>query len=53
MVTHGDIIKSLLCHHLGLPLQAYGRIDISQASVTTLVVRDDGATLVSMNVTEP
>ena len=53
LVTHGDIIKSVISHYLGLPLQAYGRIDIAQASITTLVVREGSATLLSMNDTAP
>jgi probable phosphoglycerate mutase len=49
LVSHGDVIKSALLHHLGLPLDAYGRFDIDPASVTTLVVGDWGARIIRMN----
>ncbi len=49
LVTHGDIIKSVLCHVLGLPLRSYGRIAIDQASVSTLVLSDADVIVTGLN----
>lgn len=52
-VSHGDPIKSILLYLLGLPLDAYGRIEIEPASVSTVVVggvQDPwGAKLIRLN----
>jgi probable phosphoglycerate mutase len=37
-VSHGDPIKSVLLYLLGLPLDAYDRVEIEPASVSTVVV---------------
>ncbi|MBW3560286.1 MAG: histidine phosphatase family protein [Proteobacteria bacterium] len=37
-VSHGDPIKSILLYLLGLPLDAYGRIEVEPASISTVVV---------------
>lgn len=49
LVSHGDVIKAALAYHLGLPLDAYGRFEISPASISTLVVGDWGAKVLSLN----
>jgi probable phosphoglycerate mutase len=52
-VSHGDPIKSILLYLLGLPLDAYDRIEVEPASVSTVVVGgvDDpwGARLIRLN----
>jgi probable phosphoglycerate mutase len=52
-VSHGDPIKSILLYLLGLPLDAYNRIEVEPASVSTVVVGgvDDpwGARLIRLN----
>lgn len=37
-VSHGDPIKAVLLYLLGLPLDAYGRIEVEPASISTVVV---------------
>lgn len=49
LVTHSDVIKAALLYHLGMPLDAYARIEISPASVSTVVVGDWGAKVLRMN----
>jgi probable phosphoglycerate mutase len=49
LVSHSDVIKAALLYHLGLPVDAYPRIEIEPASVSTLVVGDWGAKVVRLN----
>ena len=48
-VSHGDLIKALVAHVLGLPLHFHDRLEISPASVTTLVGGDWGLKIHSLN----
>jgi len=49
LVSHCDVIKATLLYHLGLPLEAYSRFEISPASISTLVVGDWGSKVLRMN----
>lgn len=49
LFSHADVIKAALAYHLGLPLDAILRFEISPASVSTLVVGDWGAKVIRMN----
>lgn len=49
MVTHAEIIRAAVLHHLGLPLEAYDRIEISPASMTILRIGKDDAELTALN----
>jgi probable phosphoglycerate mutase len=49
LVSHGDVIKAALLYHLGMPIDAYSRFDISPASISTLVVGDWGSKVLRMN----
>lgn len=49
MVTHAEIIRAAVLHHLGSPLDAYDRIEISPASVTILRIGKDDAELTALN----
>lgn len=49
LVTHADVIKAAVSYYLGLPVDAWPRLEISPASITTLVVSEWGAKLTSMN----
>lgn len=49
LVSHADVIKSVLAHYLGLALDAIGRFEISPASISTVVVGDWGAKVHSVN----
>jgi len=50
LVSHADVIKAAVTRHIGLPLDAIDRMEISPASITTLAVGDWGAKLVHLNV---
>jgi broad specificity phosphatase PhoE len=49
LVTHGDVIKAALLYCLGMPIDGYRLFDISPASISTLVIGDWGAKVLSMN----
>jgi probable phosphoglycerate mutase len=52
-VTHGDIIKALVCHLLGLSLNRILTFDVDQASITTLLLWPGGGKVVHLNATLP
>jgi broad specificity phosphatase PhoE len=49
LVSHADVIKAALLYCLGMPIEGYRLFDISPASVSTLVIGDWGAKILSMN----
>lgn len=49
LVSHSDVIKAALLYHLGMPIDSYSRIEISPASISTLVVGDWGSKVIRMN----
>lgn len=49
LVSHCDVIRALLLHALGLPAEAYGRIEIAPASISRLVLGDWGARVEGLN----
>jgi broad specificity phosphatase PhoE len=49
LVTHADVIKAAVAYYLGLCLNDWSRLTIEPASITTLMVREHGATLYSLN----
>lgn len=49
LVSHGDIIRAAVLAILGLSLDAYHRIDIDPASVTTLSIWPGGGKIVGLN----
>lgn len=49
LVSHGDPIKALVAHYLGLHLDRYERFEISPASVTVLQVAESRASLLALN----
>jgi broad specificity phosphatase PhoE len=51
MVSHADVIKAVVLHHLGLAIDAWPRFDIAPASITRLVIGDWGARLLGLNET--
>jgi broad specificity phosphatase PhoE len=52
-VSHGDPIKALTLYLLGLPLDAYDRIEPEPGSTTVFAVGDWGAKLIRLNETLP
>lgn len=49
LVSHSDVIKAALLYYLGMPIDAYGRIEVEPASISTLVVGEWGSKLIRMN----
>ena len=49
VVSHCDLIRGLIAHHLGLPLDNLLRFDIDPASVSRLAVGSWGARVMSVN----
>lgn len=51
VVSHADVIKSMIAHYLGLALDAIGRFEISPASISTVAVGAWGAKVLTVNKT--
>ncbi len=52
IVSHADVIRSAVCHYLGVPLDLSLRIQISPASLTVLRLDNCGAELLRLNDVE-
>jgi broad specificity phosphatase PhoE len=48
-VSHGDVIRGAIAHHLGLPLDNLLRFDVDTASISRLAIGDWGARVLSVN----
>ena len=46
VVTHADIIKAVVAHHLGTPLDLFQRIGVAPASVSVVDIPKDGMPVV-------
>ena len=51
LVSHGDPIKAVVAHALGVHLDLFQRISIGTASITAVVYRRDGARVLTVNST--
>jgi broad specificity phosphatase PhoE len=51
LVSHADVIKAVVLHHLGLSSDAWARLEIAPASISRLLVADWGAQLQGLNET--
>jgi broad specificity phosphatase PhoE len=51
LVSHADVIKAAVMHHLGLSVDHWSRCDIAPASISRLVVGDWGAQILGLNET--
>jgi probable phosphomutase (TIGR03848 family) len=51
LVSHADVIKVLVAHCVGAPIDLFQRIEISPASVTVVVVAELGPWVVCVNHT--
>ena len=51
VVSHGDVIKLLVAHYLGTPLDLFQRITVNTASVTVLRLGQGQPVLVKLNET--
>ena len=52
VVSHGDVLRMLLIHALGMGADLLHRLEVSPASVTLLQVEDYGIRLLLLNSTE-
>jgi probable phosphoglycerate mutase len=48
-VSHGDVIKLVLAHYLGVHIDLYQRIVVGPASVSIVAVGDHGPFVLAMN----
>lgn len=51
VVSHADVLKALVAHYLGTPLDLLQRIEISPASVSVLALHEWGAQVLRLNDT--
>ena len=51
IVSHGDVLRMLITHALGMPSDFIHRLELSPASVTVLEVEDYGPRLLLLNET--
>ena len=52
-LPHGDVLRAVVAHYLGLCIDLLRRFMVEPASITTLHVAADGATLVRLNDSPP
>jgi probable phosphoglycerate mutase len=50
IITHADVIKAILCHFLGVPLDLMGRLDISPGSISQVALYQQDARVLGMNL---
>ena len=53
LFSHGDVIKAIVAHLIGMPLDTFQRLSIAPASVTVMVLGRFGARLLRLNDTGP
>jgi len=49
LVSHAEVIRCAVLHYLAIPLDRFQRIEISPASITSLVVGEDGPRFLCIN----
>ncbi|MGH2776030.1 MAG: MSMEG_4193 family putative phosphomutase [Actinomycetota bacterium] len=49
VVSHGDVIRLVLAHYLGIHLDLFQRILVTPASISVLSVTDSGPTVLTLN----
>jgi broad specificity phosphatase PhoE len=49
LVSHADVIRAIVGHVLGLPIDAWQRFEIAPASISTMVVGDWGCKMLTLN----
>jgi probable phosphomutase (TIGR03848 family) len=52
VVSHGDVIRSLVAHCAGIPLDLFHRLEIAPASVSVVVVAESWIGVRCVNLTE-
>jgi probable phosphoglycerate mutase len=53
LFSHGDVIKAIVTHFIGMPLDTFQRLMIAPASVSVLAIGKSYARLVRLNDTGP
>jgi broad specificity phosphatase PhoE len=51
VISHGGVIRTMLCHLLGLSLRHYLMFEVQPATLTVLTLHDRGAVLSGFNLT--
>jgi probable phosphoglycerate mutase len=51
LVSHGDVLRALVAHFLGMPMDLYHRLELSPASVSVLRLEVYGPQLLLLNTT--
>jgi broad specificity phosphatase PhoE len=51
VISHGGVIRTMLCHLLGLSLRNYLTFDVQPATLSVLTLHDRGAVLNGFNLT--
>jgi broad specificity phosphatase PhoE len=49
LVSHGDVIRAILCHYLRLPLQEFRRLRVDNGSLSIIEIDGDRAEIKVMN----
>ena len=49
LVSHSDVIKAAILFHIGMSLDLFSRIEVAPGSISTLIVGNWGAKLMSLN----
>lgn len=49
LVSHAEVIRSIVGHVLGLPIDAWQRFEIAPASITSLVIGEWGGKVLTLN----
>ena len=52
VVSHGDVLRTLVAYTLGAPLDLFQRLEISPASISILDITDQGPRLLLLNSTD-
>lgn len=50
IVSHGDVIKSIIAHFLTIPLDLFRRFDVGPASRSVVAVSNEDARVLAMNI---
>ncbi len=53
IVSHGDVIKSIVAHFLTIPLDMFRRFDIAPASRSVVTVSEEDARVLAVNIPPP
>ena len=51
VVSHADVIKALLAHFLGMPLDLMRRLEVAPASRSVVILRTEDAVVQAVNLT--